>query len=225
MNGKRDKDTMTSRVLPLHASEHAATDALLPWYVNGTLRGEELAGVERHLAACELCQHELEWLRGVFAACATVAPALDAPSRDGVGGPAFHGRIGPRNRWHRISAGWQSSQPWVRGLIAAQLAALAVLGTLLTLDARNDPGYRTLGAYTSTTPARGAIAVMFDPAITEAEMRRVVDEADARIVDGPTTTNAFVLEVPAAQSADALRMLRGERRVRFAEPLGAPESR
>jgi anti-sigma factor RsiW len=218
---------MTGSVLPLHASEHAVADALLPWYVNGTLHGEELAQVERHLAACPQCQREREWLRSVFAACASLAPAVDAPSRaDTRGVPVSEGRSEPRNRWGPISAGWHSAQPWMRGLMAAQLAALAVLGTVLALDTHNDPDYRTLGAHTSSaTPARGTIAVIFEPATTEAELRQVITGAGARIVDGPTTTNAFVLEVPAGQSAGALRVLRAERRVRFAEALGAPESR
>ncbi|HIC95898.1 TPA: zf-HC2 domain-containing protein [Candidatus Bipolaricaulota bacterium] len=36
---------------------------LLPWYVNGTLRGEELAEVERHLRRCRRCRAEVEELR------------------------------------------------------------------------------------------------------------------------------------------------------------------
>jgi hypothetical protein len=66
---------------------------------------------------------------------------------------------------------------------------------------------------------------MFNPAITEAEMRRVLTDARARIVDGPTTTNAFVLEVPTAQVGEAVQKLRAERMVLFAEPLGARASR
>ncbi|MCR4403744.1 MAG: zf-HC2 domain-containing protein [Candidatus Acetothermia bacterium] len=36
---------------------------LLPWYVNGTLVGEELAGVEGHLRRCRRCLAEVEDLR------------------------------------------------------------------------------------------------------------------------------------------------------------------
>lgn len=36
---------------------------LLPWYVNGTLAGAELAEVERHLHHCRRCQAEVEELR------------------------------------------------------------------------------------------------------------------------------------------------------------------
>ena len=35
---------------------------LLPWYVNGTLAGEELAEVERHLRRCQRCHAEVEEL-------------------------------------------------------------------------------------------------------------------------------------------------------------------
>jgi anti-sigma factor RsiW len=217
---------MTGRVLPLNASEHAAADALLPFYVNGTLRGEELARVEQHLTACEQCRHEVDWLRDIFAACAAMAPIPGAQAfADAAGIRAFADRVEPLPWRRRISAGWRSTQPWMRMLIAAQLAGLAILGTLLAFDNRDDPNYRTLGAYAQPAPARDAIAVMFDPAMTEAELRRVVTRAGARIVDGPTTTNAFVLEVPAAQTHEAVQKLRAERTVLFAEPLGARADR
>ena len=105
--------------------------------------------------------------------------------------------------------------------MAAQLAALAILGTLLAGNAGDEPSYRTLGAEARPLPAGEAIAVMFDPTITEAELRRVVSGIGARIVDGPTTTHAFVLEVPASHSSTALEKLRADPNVRLAEPLGA----
>jgi hypothetical protein len=50
----------------------------------------------------------------------------------------------------RISAGWRSTQPWVRMLVAAQVAGLAVLGTILTVDTRraqlSDPRRHTARA-------------------------------------------------------------------------------
>jgi len=216
---------MTGRVLPLHGSEHAAVDALLPWYVNGTLRGEDLGRVERHVAACEQCRREVDWLRDVFAACTEIAPIADEPASAGATGiPGLDGRIRRRTWRTRAADGWRSTQPWTRMLIAAQLAGLVILSTLLALEPRQEASYRTLGA--AAAPARReAIAVMFDPAITEAELRRVITGAGARIVDGPTATHAFVLEVPAPQSGEAVQKLRAERMVRFAEPLGARTER
>ena len=108
----------------------------------------------------------------------------------------------------------------MRGLLAAQLAAIAVLGTTVAIDARDKPAYRTLGIESRSVTSRNAVAVVFDPTATEAEIRRIVAGVGARIVDGPTATHAFVLELPSAQAERALQSLRAEALVRLAEPLG-----
>ena len=217
------------RVLPLKGSEHTAVDALLPFYVNGTLRGDELDRVKEHLGGCEQCRREIDWLRDVFAACEAIAPVPEAPPLADIGGmPAFAARVPasaggtePRARgWRsRVSTGWAATQPWARMLMAAQLAGLAFLGTMLASETRDEAPYRTLGA-SMRVGAGDSIAVMFDPAITEGEMRRLLDSTGARIVDGPTATAAFLLEVPAGRSSAAVQKLRAERKVLVAEPLG-----
>jgi anti-sigma-K factor RskA len=212
---------MTGRVVPLNASDHAAVDALLPWYVNGTLRGEELDRVERHVEACPACRQEVDWLRNIFAACVAATPLPEAPAEEAIAVRAHPAPVARTRMWRRgAPEGWQSTPSWVRALMAAQLAGLAILGSLLAADAGNEPTYRTLGASARPASAGDAIAVMFDPAITEAELRAVVGEIGGRIVDGPTTTNAYVLEVPAARSSGAIDTLRAEPKVRLAEPLG-----
>jgi len=210
---------MTGRIVHLNASEHAAVDALLPWFVNGTLRGAELARVEQHVAACPACRREIEWLRDVFAACAAIAPLPEAPASLPPGLAETRHPV-PRTWRADAVAGLRSTPPWMRALMAAQFAGLALLGTLLALDTRNEPSYRTLGSEARPVPAGETIAVIFDPALTEAELRRLVSEIGARIVDGPTSTHAFVLEVPASASNAAVAKLRAEPSVRLAEPLG-----
>ena len=210
---------MTGRIVPLNASEHAAIDALLPWLVNGTLRGEELERVERHVAACPACRREVDWLKDVFAACAAIAPLPDAPA-------AFGGQAARTGTWRaRAADGWRSTPPWMRMLMAAQLAALAILGTLLAFDASDEPSFRTLGSTAQATPSGETIAVMFHPATTEAELRSLVGGIGARIVDGPTATQVYVLELPAGRSSGAVQTLRAEPKVRFAEPLSARPNR
>ncbi|HVN34111.1 MAG TPA: zf-HC2 domain-containing protein [Casimicrobiaceae bacterium] len=222
----------SGRVLPLKGSEHAAADALLPFYVNGTLEGDELDRIKEHLGACEQCRREVDWLREVFAACEAIAPIPDtSPLPESVRIPGFAasptastGRVA-RGWRSRVSEGWAATQPWARMLMAAQFAALAVLGTLHFTEARDEAPYRTLGADMRAVPAGDSLAVMFDPATTEGDMRRLLASAGARIVDGPTATAAFVLVVPAGQSPAALEKLRGDRKVLFAEPLGARSER
>ena len=50
---------MSGQVLPLKGSEHSAVDALLPFYVNGTLQGGELDRVKQHLEGCEECRRSV----------------------------------------------------------------------------------------------------------------------------------------------------------------------
>ena len=63
--------------------------------------------------------------------------------------------------------------------------------------------------------------VVFRPDTPEREMRRILQASGARVVDGPTATDAYLLAVPAAQAAPALARLRAERAVTLAQPLAA----
>jgi anti-sigma-K factor RskA len=211
---------VTGRVLPFGASTHAAADALLPFYVNGTLRGEEHAFVEQHVRACEQCQNEVDWLRKTFAALAAdgliqAAPRVVPPA-------AQESDNGGRQRnWAaRIQRELRTTHSWTRWLLAAQLAAIVVLGTFLAADTRDVASYRTLGVPNASAQLHDTIAVMFDPGITESEMQRIVLGIGARIVDGPTSTDVYVLEIPAGRVDQALQALGTERGVRLAERLG-----
>ena len=72
----------------------------------------------------------------------------------------------------------------------------------------------------------GGIVVVFDPATPEADLRRILREAGARIVDGPTQANAYVLDVPAPQRSRRSGPC-GQSGARLVEPLGlqAPMTR
>jgi len=218
---------MTGRVLPFDASSHASADALLPFYVNATLRGEEFAFVDQHVRACEKCQREVEWLRKIFADLATDPVLQCAPRTATVSGSRQNfNDHGIRGNWRaRIQEGFRTTPPWTRWLLAAQVAAIAILGTCLLTDARDVASYRTLGAPNPSAQLKGAIAVMFDSGITESEMQRIIFGVGARIVDGPTQAGVFVLEIPEERAPLALQALRNERGVRLAERLGPRTSR
>jgi len=216
---------MTGRLLPFDKLTHASVDALLPFYVNATLRGEELAFVEQHVRDCEKCQHEVDWLRKMFADLATGSALADAPPAVVDRQQVFDNQWRRDHRGMRITESLRTAPPWTRWMLAAQLAAIVTLGTILATDVRDHAGYRTLGAANSSTPLRDAIAVQFDPATPEAELRRILQKVDARIVDGPTVTDVFLLAIPKERSEQALQTLRAERAVRLAEPLGPTPSR
>jgi hypothetical protein len=112
---QRFRDLMSGTILPFHPTEHATADALLPWYVNGTLRGEELELVTRHLAACEQCRKS----RSLRDASTRASPC----PRSGHAAAAL--QRGPRRQVVRSGSGnanrrWlATAQPWMRGLMAA----------------------------------------------------------------------------------------------------------
>ena len=178
---------MSGRVLHLDAATHKVADALLPWFVNGTLDDEERVLVEEHLGHCERCRREVEWLQELHAACASVSTAV----------PHLHERLMRRTTSGiagRLQARWRRAHPWSRAAMAAQLAVILVLGAVVVGDETRAP-YRTLGAADSAARAPASLVVVFDPAVTELDLRRMLRAVGARIVDGPTQANAYLLDV------------------------------
>ncbi len=216
---------MSGRVLSFDPPAHKVADVLLPWFVNGTLEEDELAFVQQHLSECVRCQREVEWLRELRAACADedAAPGassafrnlrrqLDEP-RTARGEGAW-----PRRLWRR-------APPWSKWAMAAELAVIVALWTAL-LPATDDPTlFRTLGARNAITPATGSLVVVFDPTTTESDLRRMLRKAGARVVDGPTQANAYVLKVAAERRAEAMQALRAEPAVVLVEQLDSGQSR
>ena len=199
---------MSARVLPFDAATHKMADVLLPWFVNGTLEDEERTLVEQHLGQCERCRREVEWLRELHAACAGASPAV----------PRLRARLMARQ------ARWQRAHPWSHAVMAAQLAAIVVLGAVVVGDETRAP-YRTLGAAESAARASASLVVVFDPAVTELDLRRMLHAVGARIVDGPTQANAYLLDVTPGAREQALRALKGDRRVVLVERLGEGSGR
>ena len=216
---------MTGRLLPFDKATHASADALLPFYVNATLRGEELAFVEQHVRDCKKCQREVDWLRTMFANLATGSALPEAPRGVVDARQVFGDRRRQDNWGGRIQDRLRTAPSWTRWLLAAQLAAIVILGTILASDVRDDASYRTLGTPNPSAQLRDTIAVKFDPATPEGELRRIIQKADARIVDGPTVTDVFVLEIPKERAEKALQTLRAEHAVRLAERLGPTPGR
>lgn len=219
---------MSGQILRFDDTEHRIADALLPWFVNGTLSDDERASVDRHLRECARCRREVEVLRQLQAFCRSVPGSIDATP-------------GLRNLNERISAAsrrgsiwrwlghflehWRRAPQWTRWVIVAEFAGAVALTALVGAhDGESSAPYRTLGALSRTSPY-GMIAVVFTPDIAEAEMRRIVQAAGARIVDGPTSTDAYVLRVPTGHRTDALVTLRSEPAVVLAEPLSARADR
>lgn len=139
---------------------------------------------------------------------------------------------GRESPWWRTLA---ANEPrWLRWAALAQCVIIAGLALLLARPGPETAGeYRAMGASdasqmtgsadgTSNGAAGvGNVVVIFAPGASEQDLRRVLQAQDARIVDGPTVTGAYVLSIPAAERARALSALRANDAIKLAEPLDA----
>jgi hypothetical protein len=78
--------------------------------------------------------------------------------------------------------------------------------------------YHALGRAPGNAAANAI--VVFRPNTAEAEIAAALRTSGARLVDGPTPADAYVLQVPAATRARAIGTLRLRPSVVMAEPIG-----
>lgn len=200
---------------------HLEAQQLLPWLLAGTLEGAELARVQAHLGSCEQCRADLARERNLRAAGRQSAPALDPDKALAQLLPRLGPQEAPRGalgRWKSAAAA--NERRWLRALAAVQALVIAALALLLARPGADDASFRGLGA---AGQAQGNLVVVFNPDTPERELRRILQASEARVVDGPTVTHAYVLAVAQARQATALERLRAEPDVALAQPL-EPES-
>jgi hypothetical protein len=220
---------MSGRILQFDDSAHRAADAMLPWLVNGTLAADEAAAVEQHVRECARCRREVDLLKQLQAFCAAEVPAADATPafrrlREHIDGGRRQRAVGGLLR--RLVRPWRRAPRWARWAIAVELAGIVALAGWVAVPGDDTAAvYRTLGAPAARAVDAGTIAVVFDPEVTEAELRRVIQAAGARVVDGPTESNVYVLQVPAGHREATLAALRAEPAVALAQPLTAQPDR
>ena len=214
------------RVIKLLGDRHRDVQELLPWYVVDRLEPDERAEVEAHLAECEVCRAELAFDRQLdravgslpldveqgWAAMQQRLQASPAPARPASRRPAW------------LSAErWRMRSPTFGWALAAQAALLVVTGALLFQFAPTNARYHALGAAPADTA--GNLVVIFDPNLSERAIREILRANGARMVDGPTAADAYVLHVPAKDRPAALGRLRENNDVVLAEPIDASAPR
>jgi anti-sigma factor RsiW len=210
---------MSGQILRLEPDPHAAVQRLLPWYLTGRLETAEHDAVEAHLAQCPECRAELEterqWqlLQPGHGAQVDVEDGW-ARMRERLGAGAMPAPAAPRRR------GWLPPDLRVpaRAWAAPALLSVGLLAAIgVTLRPQAPAGeYRALAA-----PAEpGATAVVrFRPDATEAQIRQGLKDSGARLVDGPTVSDAYVVRLPREHYAAALDRLRKAPGVALVEAL------
>ena len=222
---------MSGQILHLEPDPHAAVQRLLPWYLTGRLETTEHDMVETHLAQCPECRSELEterqwqllqpghgtqanvedgWtrMRARLASELTATPPLPlrATRRRGWLPPTWRGGAsGPARAWAApalLSVGLAAA---IVVTLRPQAPATALVGDFHTLGAPVDGG--------------ATAVVRFKPEATEAQIRHSLKDSGARLVDGPTVSDAYVVRLPREHYAAALDKLRKEPGVALVEAL------
>ena len=197
---------------------HDQAEELLPWYATGQLEPADRMLVESHLSSCARCQRQLGVERRLIEEFHSLEPQIDS------GWAMMRSRVAPHaGRPSRIPTAigdfWGLlRRPAVATLAAAQLAFVVIAGTaLLSLS---HPRYRALGSDSATPTAN--IIVMFRPDATEQDIRETLKASGASLVGGPTSADAYLLEVPANRRKAALASLQSDDDVKIAEPIDGP---
>jgi anti-sigma factor RsiW len=217
---------MTGQIIPLHGDEHHEAQLLLPWFANGSLAPHEHARVRAHLATCAECQADLALERRLDIAVAELPVEAEDPRWDDLRASLPPIRRRPATRatvgvdLGRLVSGWRVGPQALAWAAAAQFVMLLMLGSVLVMRPSAQPAtYQALGA--APAPATGNLVVIFRPETREKDLRAILNASGARLVDGPTAADAYVLHVAPAQRADILVKLRARPEIVLAEPIDA----
>jgi anti-sigma factor RsiW len=215
------------------SGEHEEVFGLFPWYLNGTLAEPDRRRVDGHVADCAACRDQFAREREIYRAMSSESslefiPAsfsrlqarLDALSADkaaspepsvrqSAGGNRISGRRRGRTLWPRFAAA---------AIAVLALGALSLVSADRWVQIRGLPSeYRTVTSSAARAPDE-VIRAVFSPAITLVELQAILDEAQLRIISGPTEAGVYSLAANSDRPVtDSLSLLRRHTAVRFAE--------
>lgn len=196
------------------ADSHDDAEELLPWYATGQLDAADRMHVEAHLSGCAECRRQLLFEQRLMNEFRAITPEIESGwnrLRARIDRPA---RESARRSF--LAESWQFlSRPAIAAVAAAQLAFVILAGGFLLSLTR--PDYHALSS--PPPPSAANLIVMFDPGVTEQEMRSALGSARASVVGGPTEANAWLLHAAPAEREAAVTRLRKSRAVQLAEPI------
>ncbi len=222
-------------------SEHDSVDALLPWYINGTLSSEEDSQVEKHMETCLQCRAAITELQGLQhvvqqstdiglveqqnlqGVLSRIESRIDQAPAELVTRRKHERRREPLAK--KISDFWAAFMAlpggWRYTVVAQFLLLVLVFG--VTFDRPSmDPVFTTLSAPTEEATNNVRIRVVFAEDVLLRDIRNLLVDAQTRIVDGPTPSGVYMLETAYAPNEvlqDVLDRWRNKALVRFVEPV------
>jgi anti-sigma-K factor RskA len=192
---------------PEHMSRRDELEALLPFYLNGTLDGEDLAAVEDWLASDPAAMTALGEVEAEFpstaAANQAIRPPADSLSHFSKALDAEAGRARPTpSVLARLWAGFMA----VPATVAWAAATAAVV--LVLVQAVMETGERGPVEIAGTDAQNMPFAlVTFNPDARIADISAVLSGQSAVILSGPAAGGVFKIGIPAETVADYDRIV------------------
>jgi len=198
---------------------HEEVSLVLPWYLNGTLEGEELDAVKSHIAECSKCAHEAEeltFIKSVVAESNEVVnesleipvPEMQSSVMDRIGEfedprasesstAAYEDTESLWDKVLRFFDGFQLVSPVPAGvatILIIQLMLIIVLASKLYTG--DEEQYVVLSGPAETAVERGPVIILsFVDTATDREITETLNEIDGRIIDGPKPGGLYVVEL------------------------------
>ena len=213
-------------------SEHERAAELLTWQVIGRLGGDDLSWLLAHLEGCAHCRAEQRAQRRIRDAVASQPVVEFAPqasfnrlwqqieSDANIDNP--HAPEATSRAQVKAALG-RSPNRWLQGLVAAQSAAIVLLGGALWQWQHRSVAadYRTVTEQSRAPSARFEIKVIFADQVRVADVKDILAQTSLAIASGPNAAGIYTLinaETDSREAAQAaLPRLRADPRVRFAE--------
>jgi anti-sigma factor RsiW len=186
-------------------------EELLPWYATGRISREEARGVETALNTMPDLAQKLAQVRREREAVALGSEAVPPPPPENLQRllqlvettrqartPKIE-TAAKEGDW--IGAFFARRQVWQAAFVVA-CVALVAMGTQLYQPGEIAGTGTTLGAATGMTgiDAGSRLVVVFQPTATSSDIGALLTSLDAVIVDGPKPGNAFVVQLPTADT-------------------------
>ena len=194
---------------------HQALQEMLPWFVNETLPDEQMAQVDAHLRGCAHCRRDVEFERALAGAAPAAPDGVDMERALARMMPRLPSRAAPSRPAGALQRLF-SGRRWMPWALAGQGAAIAALALIAVKPAAPEGEYHVLGA---AVQGGATMVVAFKPGATLDDLQRLARANGARIVDGPTVTGAYVLQVGAARQAEVAAAFTADPAVLLADPL------
>lgn len=187
---------------------HAEVKLLLPWLVNDSLEDRERIKVQAHLMDCQECQVERDRLQTMQETLIEDVPesSFQTPFRDLLSRIEVSERnkqalrLVPR-QVPRMGFEWKGLLTAGSGVPAlVTIALLVVSAVYMQVPSRDDRNFHTLTEGMSHPGIEHRVRVSFESDASVEQVREVLVDIGANIIDGPNEDGAYLVDlvVPAS---------------------------